>query len=175
MIFTSSWCFADSRKIPIKIINNSNDSISQELIKVLKDQIAKSSFARLVVTEPSKIEIIVTTKNKVATKLPPSLTVKQAKRYEGLTLSANNPFIDLDDFFQTEQELARLREKAAIWEAEHSNQEEKSISYSIIWVKKEHGQSIYLDTMLGFCESNTMKLITKDIITKTSILIDKSL
>jgi hypothetical protein len=81
----------------------------------------------------------------------------------------------MSDFFQTKQEISRLRERAAIWEAEHSRTESDSVSYSIIWLKKEGGKSIYLDTVLGFCESTTMNSITKEIMAKTSNLIEKAL
>jgi hypothetical protein len=170
----SSWCYAYIEKIPIKIINNSTDAVGQELVKALKDQIDQTAFLRLAVTEPCKIEIIVTTKNKNAPKLPPPLTVKQAKHFEGITLSQGNPYIDFDDSFLTNQQLTKLRDSAAMWEAEHSNKEENSISYSIIWLKNEQHKSIYLDTMLGFCESATTNLISENILTKTKIIIDKS-
>jgi hypothetical protein len=173
-ILASSCCYAYTQKISIKIINNSTEAVGQELVNALKNQIDQTAFLRLTVTEPCKIEIIVTTKNKNALKLPPSLTVKQAKHFEGITLSHGNPYIDFDDSFLTNQQLAKLRERAALWEAEHSNKEENSISYSIIWLKIEQQKSIYLDTMLGFCESATTNLISANILTKTKSIIDKS-
>jgi hypothetical protein len=175
IIHTSVWCFADNKKIPIHIINNSNEAVGQELIKVLKNQIDNSSFARLAVNEPCKMEIIVTTKNKVAPKLPASLNILQAKRFAGITISNGNPYIGLADSDLTRQEWVELREKAAIWEAEHSRTEINSISYSIIWIKKDDDKSIYLDTVLGFCESRTINIITNDILTKTNSIINKSL
>lgn len=175
IVFACSACFAESEKISIKVINNSDEAIGQQLARMIKDGIDQSGFCRLVITEPSKIDIVVSTKNKILPRKLAVLNNLEAKRFRGMTLSADNPYIQLANNYLSVDARAKLRIDAAKWESEHAGNQSNSISYSIVWNKKDGDNSIYIDTMMGFCEGNSMNLIVNDILTKTSSIIDKNL